>query len=1181
MSANQPRNLHHAQKGFTFAELAFGLLVFVIGAVVLINHLSVNYSATKAQSDRVFAFTKAQALLTEVQAYVDRGAAAAAIDLDALDDGVTNKPVLTISKESGRLVDADHPLSGNSQRNGEWIWSRRITVQPFQSLSNRNVRYVTVRMFKKDANNVDMQLAEISSVVHSVGSAFPTTQVYDLYLIALENVPGWWVYMEAIKPFFESTLQDLQARNPGLEIRTHWITKTSYGRNRWYRPYINVGVDSNTDVPKVYWYPGKMPNGSASTNYYVPGAMKAAMLYDGVATHGYDSDLNPYPYALADWFNHAMRYPQEKALHEQRVAAARTRRLAIEAAERNGDPPPPELDDMSEEPTYRMLLEDMCTSPDKYRRALIVNLHGELLPMPSLRNYSDAAKDPENLSEVRVVTHPEQLRTKRTATIVDDVKLRVYGYTSSPDHYSGSQTMPIGRPIGIKVMNVDLTATGGGTLMSGAEVKRLVGGVSVGGSSAYLPFATAPLRSMTMIANEMCYSVQFVDPGAGQEKFTLIKLYNTPVVAPYLQIPSGTGPWYGIKADTRSRLYGLDYIPSCCEAAGDFTRDLSVAGDGPKNTARWSIKVPSSVFTMSRFVDVSGGYYNPNADVTLKVQTVIWDDARSVAENLQFGQVYPTPTDSSLFRPDNFSETYTWWADDVSDVPMTERYQFQGDPRHNPYRDNLKSSTSPNYLDGYNWFFDSLTNNSQNATTDFPALNSGVLRNLWLSRLKQDLPRFFQVFRTGLVNTGAIYTTLTGFSYYYIGFGNEIGYDSANGYASSIPVNLRPWGSPGYTGYADNLTGARWLVRSAGSYWSAYPWWSMPWLGEIAPDQNYATVWKTSGNLPAGISGGQFYQTTEGGCYWSSRNIAQGTGFYTMQQRSSQEGCTSFFNVGTVSSTFHHQFSSSTGSLSGSGPELAANYNFPMPTTTSITRPFMVNTDNSGGVGDEWSYPPYSSTERGTASLLRTYYDHTSGATGSGVVQLFNNSGNASSFVIVNGLAATVESGSSFIAKYALLSMVQTFFEGGATTLSAAHRIKQLPRVTIVTPTEITELKNVVTVPIQVQTDWLRWDGLKYTTSTANTFAESESELQYVVLYSRDGGSTWLQFEDNSLGTAGTKPTLATYLHADATTGNETFTWNVPAASFPEGSYLVRVEVYRANQSLHYAQHTAKIYINR
>ncbi len=39
---------------------------------------------------------------------------------------------------------------------------------------------------------------------------------------------------------------------------------------------------------------------------------------------------------------------------------------------------------MSEEPTLRLFLEDLNTNPERYAHALIVNLHGELLPMPAL-----------------------------------------------------------------------------------------------------------------------------------------------------------------------------------------------------------------------------------------------------------------------------------------------------------------------------------------------------------------------------------------------------------------------------------------------------------------------------------------------------------------------------------------------------------------------------------------------------------------------------------------------------------------------------------------------------------------------------------------------------------------------------------------------------------------------------
>ena len=141
----------HREQGFSFAELAFGLMILGIAATVLVNHLTVNYQATAVERDRVFAYSKAQAILAEIQGYVDRGEIQAAVDLDTLDDGIVNKPTLTITKDgTGQLVPPDHVLSGNTTRNNDWLWSRRITVMPFQGQNNRNVRYVTVRIFKRD-----------------------------------------------------------------------------------------------------------------------------------------------------------------------------------------------------------------------------------------------------------------------------------------------------------------------------------------------------------------------------------------------------------------------------------------------------------------------------------------------------------------------------------------------------------------------------------------------------------------------------------------------------------------------------------------------------------------------------------------------------------------------------------------------------------------------------------------------------------------------------------------------------------------------------------------------------------------------------------------------------------------------------------------------------------------------
>jgi len=64
--------------------------------------------------------------------------------------------------------------------------------------------------------------------------------VYDVYLIAVENVPGWWLYMDNVVPFVENAMQDLEARHPGLQFRKHWIRELAYGRDMLYRPYVNL-----------------------------------------------------------------------------------------------------------------------------------------------------------------------------------------------------------------------------------------------------------------------------------------------------------------------------------------------------------------------------------------------------------------------------------------------------------------------------------------------------------------------------------------------------------------------------------------------------------------------------------------------------------------------------------------------------------------------------------------------------------------------------------------------------------------------------------------------------------------------------------------------------------------------------------------------------------------------------
>lgn len=1163
-------NSHPAPKtaGFTLAELAFGLLIFVIIAVVLINHLTVNYQTTLAERDRVFAYGKAQAILSEIQGFVDRGQIDAAVDLDVLDDGVTPKPTLTLTTDaSGTLVLPDHPLSNNIERNGQWLWSRRITVQPFSGLDNRNVRYVTVRVFKKDSAGRDLAVADLSAVINSAGAAYPTTQVFDIYLLAIENIPGWWVYMDSIRPFVESTITDLETRNPGLEVRTHWITKSAFGRNPVYRPYVNEALDSRQAIDDVYCYPGRMPAGEASTYYYVPGNIKGHIELDGSDAHGYDDVLNPYPYALADYYNHAMRYPDELALWQARVREVELREQAIAAARAAGTPPPAELDDMSKEPTWRLFLDDLNSHPDKYRNALIINLHGELLPMPPMRNYSDPAREPVTMPEVRVVTHPEELRTARNAAdpgTSDPVKLRIYAFNTNTQTYTTPAIMP--RPMAVDVVGVDLTEGGGPRLKHDHQLQCLRGGVPVGplNDTTYQNFAPAKVEGEAgLLSNEMYYRAEQI-MRAGIVTGTRILLFNTPVVAP----PVATR---GLNNDERSQLYWMSYVPCATEAAQDFSRNLYTTGAGPKNTARWTLTISPTCLTDNSF---EGG--NPAGDVTLQVKTRIWTGSNPETA----GTMWP-PMDRNM--PENLSSTYTWWASSPDAVPITERAQFLGDPRHCPYKDNLKggvaTNLSPDYPNGYNWFFDALNNSSENSRADYPGLNTSNLLNRWRGSMNLDIPRLFEVIRKGLVTSKCLYTSLTGWSYYYVGIGNDIGYDSANGYPNSIPVHGAPFGSTSSSFYLDTITGSKRLVRAGGAGY----WWGITWLGELSPDSVYSSQWMAAdgagnprGNLDPGTTAGHFYQATANSVYSGSSRTAYGTSMLDSLQRTASEGCTSFFNVGSSASTFHHRSSTGNGTLVTAGLQIGANYNFTMPVSAPISRPFAVATNTDGTVGDEYSLPPYS-TARYSASLFKTYYNHPTGATGSGLVKLSDPTGTSSAYVVVNGIDRTVESGSSFIAKFAVLSLVHSFFESGVTTNT--NRIKQPPRVEITSPTDISELNNPASINVQYDVHWTRWDGLPYTSS--GSYSESEAELEYAVLYSRDGGISWLYADDDSPAKLGERPADPGLLHADAVSGTETFSWSTPMASFPEGSYLVLVECFRIGSPIHFSYHKAKFFIAR
>lgn len=1140
----RPISLRRAERGMTLAETLVALGIVSSLIILSSRMLSTSYRGTQDNINKQFATQKAVSMLEELRSLIQSQSATNAVVLDQFDDGVVNQPLLTTQTA---ITDPAAPASGNTMVGGKWLFERRVSVQKLPGAND--LRLVNVKVFINDAGGQRL-MAEVASVLSTVGQNSPPTQVYDIYLVAIENIPGWWVHMQNVVPFVESAMQDLESRQPGLQFRRHWIRKLSYGRDPYYTPYVNSVADSNATIDNVYFYPGRMPSGSAVDFYYPPDFFSGRVNVDGAVVNGFDATTNPMPYSLADQYNNGMRYADELRLFNDRVAAGT---------------------ESADVPTLRLLLDDMYLHPSRYKNAILINLHGELFPFPPLRNYSDAAKDPAVYPNVRAVTHPQQLRYTNT----DAIALRVYSYHTNLAN-PGAVPEWLGRgsgptPITVTLKNVRYSP-------SPNDVAAITGGVDFDGNGSpddYSGPAVAP--QVAGIGMYWSWTVNGND--------TVFSLYNSPLKAPCITV---TNPCDRGGVGGNGRLYGLEYVPSPVEdlptgaSPNAFTTTLASTGDVAKNTARWIINVPASALPS-------------NAMVTIETR---------IGSDLTTGTLYPVAN-----APANVSRTYAWRGTDAwifgdattdPNLPITERFQLLGDPRHCPYAD-LKSPhagsgrSRANALGmGYNRYFDDFHAGTTNAAATWPgwAYDAPPLSGNWYGiknntsdsdpnndgwrtsdgMIELDAPRMFQIVRSAITRPHAVYTTMTGFSYFYVGIGNEIGYDDSNGFPTSISTSAKPFtgvaGARNEQSITNALSGGVKYIRenASGNYW-----WSLSWLGELAPDAQW-TAWRTNGNLPTGTGAGTFSRVLRGSI---TPNLPAGTALFNSVRRTHEQGSTTFFWSGSATSTFHHRYADNTdGNLDTDGTAIANTYALPLATTISNNRPFDLNVNDTGMNPDHFLQPVY-----GGISTLQTqarFYKHSTNIQGSSLLSMRN--GSDAAFVVVNGLSPTGTSGVAFISRWSFLSLVQSFMAGGLYSTAGTpdpSRVRELPRVAITTPNDDVDLRDPVAINIAWTSQWKRWDGLPYTPAYPVNFTD-DSTVRFATLYSRDNGRTWLHMQDETAAQPGVRPTVASHLITTTS-----YSWATPASRFPKGNYVIRIEAYRDEVPLHYAFHQYRAYIKR
>ncbi len=1104
-------NLMKQDRGFSLVEVVVTMSILLFVGLAIMNNFQSLSKAKSGDFDKTFASEKVIQMIEEL-----RGVASTSKSVDPLDaynDGNVQNLVLTTL---AGVTDPGHPLSGNSNQ----FYTRNILITTVPN--EPDVRKVSARVYLASSKKL---LAEAVSIIRSLASKNVPTQVFDLYFIQIENVQAQWAaWPRTTKRDYDTVIQDLQNRNPGLEIRTHVISRLAYGRDPYYSPYINYAVRSDNLNPsdmRVYYYPGFCTNpfDNQPSLIYQPSGVSAKYNWDGVVSKpgpAFASYLDPLLRntqgdSIADIYNHAVRYPEEERLFA----------LAAAAAENAGLPAP--------EMSLRMLLEKMSSSPAELQNAMIVNFHGNTLPVPPMRNYSDAAKIPDNHPYVRAVTHPERIKYDLPG---NKVKLRVYTYVTNPndaqwtDHNIALSSFTIVLSTALNPANVSIRKSTGNSFIDYAWQDTNQGGV-----------------------------VDYIVGTDYKHNVTTITVFNSPLFTPEYS-SSGRG------LKTSRQLYGQEYIPcpvdntfSYFDPTADFResgKNLTYAGDIPKNTARWVITL-------------GGGAGMPS--LAKGMYTIDTRIGRDTTAGLSGGN-----------QPTNLSRTFVWVG---QEVPGSEMIQFMGDPRHMPYAD-LKS------FGLYNQFFTAADLSAQGYENFkiFPASWFNGYNNV----LNMDVPRFFMLYRTALQKTESIFNNPATQAFAYLQAGGEIG---------DVNTRLTPWrpndnaasgsvreiSAPTGSSYSPAESYNRLIARDGANFW-----YSRFWLGELYPDSEYKDWWQTTGNLPVGSEKyyRALYRKLTGGAVTSQSDLDPADSPATVPANNTRpasmadtRGSASFFNGGKIANSYFSHFSPASGNpanygdLTTPGLNMAKDFNSVLPSFMDAPRPFRPDDVTAGGYPPEFSTVTYSNvTQRTTLLTFRTVYETRSlegSHDSSAVIRMSTNTGLMGS-VIVSGINGS-SAGSQNVTKLSAIELIHTFLDLG---LADDSRTPQIPLVAITSPTAVTDFNNPSSLNFVWTSSWTRWDNQPYTSSYPSNFSEG-IPLVFNVKYSKDNGKTWNFIQDDAAAKPGILDSGAS--HAVSAYG---YTWDVSnSAQFPAGTYDVRVEAYRTNRALHYAYQQIHMYFQR
>ncbi|HET9869827.1 MAG TPA: prepilin-type N-terminal cleavage/methylation domain-containing protein, partial [bacterium] len=232
------------QRGVSLVELVIAVAIMATMASSVILARGLMAKQTVRTDDRAFATQKAIQMFGELKSLVSGSETGVQI-LDNYSDGTYYNTVLTTDKN----VDTSPPgsgnaanvLSGNRKSNGNWRFLRQISVVPLVNDTSARLVSIKVWLYAGDQNpgQPGELLSEVSGIMRTSADLNNPTQVLDVYFLAINNIQGWWSQVPNLASNIKQAINDVElTSNKTLQIRPHYITRTSYGQDLQYLPFI-------------------------------------------------------------------------------------------------------------------------------------------------------------------------------------------------------------------------------------------------------------------------------------------------------------------------------------------------------------------------------------------------------------------------------------------------------------------------------------------------------------------------------------------------------------------------------------------------------------------------------------------------------------------------------------------------------------------------------------------------------------------------------------------------------------------------------------------------------------------------------------------------------------------------------------------------------------------------------